>query len=183
MVRPIFLYGQPVLRIKAKEISIDYPQLSETIKDMFDTMYNAKGVGLAAPQIGLSIRLFVIDTIPFYEESDKSKGITKVFINPVMLEEYGQEWPFEEGCLSIPGLNAEVDRTTHIKLQYQDENFNQHTEIFDEMNARVIQHEYDHIEGVLFLQKINPMRRQLFNGKLNKIRKGQVEAKYPVKPV
>lgn len=181
MVRPIVLYGNSILKMKAKDINLDYPKLKEVIADMFDTMKYAKGVGLAAPQIGLSIRLFIVDSTVYYDEEDAPKGFKKVFINPIMLEEYGQEWAFEEGCLSIPGINAEVNRNTHIKIKYLDENFNEHIETFDEINARIIQHEYDHIEGKLFIEKINPMRRQLLNGKLNKIKKGQVEAKYPVK--
>ncbi|NOT38840.1 MAG: peptide deformylase [Saprospiraceae bacterium] len=182
MVKPIYLYGNPVLREKARIIPQDYPQLRDLINDMYDTMYFAKGVGLAAPQIGLSIRLFVIDTKPFYEDNEKksNKSLKKVFINPEIIEESGPEWSFDEGCLSIPGLNAEVERTTHIKLKYQDENFIWQEETFDEINARVIQHEFDHIEGILFIQKISPFKRQLINGKLNKIQKGQCEAKYPV---
>ncbi|MEO6693253.1 MAG: peptide deformylase [Saprospiraceae bacterium] len=183
MVRPIYLYGNPILKTKAKVIDANYSNLPELIKDMYDTMYYAKGVGLAAPQIGLSVRLFILDTSPFYEDEKKGENnaIKKIFINPIVLEEFGQDWPFEEGCLSIPGINAEVIRTSHIKLQYQDENFQTHIEVFDEINARVIQHEFDHIEGILFIQKINPMRRQLLNGKLNKIKKAQIETKYPVK--
>jgi len=181
MVRPIYLYGNPVLKEKAKPIHKDYPELSKLLQDMYDTMYFAKGVGLAAPQIGLSIRLFVIDTTPFYEEGlKKDNALKRVFINPELIEEYGPEWSFEEGCLSIPKLNAEVDRTTHIKLKYQDEHFNTRIEEFDEINARVIQHEYDHIEGILFIQKIKPLKRQLLNGKLNKIQKGICDVKYPV---
>lgn len=182
MVKPIFLYGNPVLKAKAKVIPDDYIGLEGIIQDMFDTMKFAKGVGLAAPQIGLSIRLFIIDTTPYYEDHDhkSNKALKKVFINPEILDEFGQEWAFEEGCLSIPGLNAEVERTTHVKLKYQNEKFETIVEVFDEINARVIQHEYDHIEGVLFIQKISPLKRQLINGKLNKIQKGQCEAKYPV---
>jgi peptide deformylase len=182
MVRPIYLYGNPVLKEKAKKIALDHPDLQKLIQDMYDTMYYAKGVGLAAPQIGLSLRLFVVDSAPFYDDESKNKhkAIKKVFINPTIIEEFGQEWSFEEGCLSIPNLNAEVERTTHVKLKYLDENFKEHIEEFDEINARIIQHEYDHIEGILFIQKISPLKRQLINGKLNKIQKGQCETKYPV---
>ena len=141
MVLPVVLYGHPVLKKKATDIEANYPDLKEIIENMWETMYFAKGVGLAAPQIGLSIRLFIIDTMPY------------------------------------------VERTTHVKINYFDENFVEHTEIFDEMNARVIQHEYDHIEGILFIEKINPLRRQLLQRKLEKLKKGIHSAKYPVRPM
>jgi peptide deformylase len=181
MVLPIYLYGNPILKLKGKEINKDYPNLHELIRNMWETMYFANGVGLAAPQIGLSIRLFVVDSIQYYEKSDSDKGIKKVFINPVILEEYGVEWPFEEGCLSIPKINAEVERNTHLKIKYLDESFKEHTEVYDEMNARIIQHEYDHIEGILFIDKIKPMRKQILQKKLDKIRRGIVDTSYPVR--
>jgi peptide deformylase len=181
MILPIYLYGNPILKLKGKDISKDYPNLNEVIKNMWETMYFAKGVGLAAPQIGLSIRLFIMDSIPYYEKSDSPKGIKKVFINPIILEEYGTEWPFEEGCLSIPKINADVDRTTHVKIKYLDESFKEQVETYDEMNARIIQHEYDHIEGILFIDKIKPVRRQIIQRKLEKIKRGIVDASYPVK--
>ncbi|MFN8280275.1 MAG: peptide deformylase [Saprospiraceae bacterium] len=183
MIKPIYLYGHPVLQTQAKDIQPEHPGLNQIISDMFDTMYHAKGVGLAAPQIGLSIRLFIIDTNVYYDDEAlrAAKGRKKVFINPLIIEESGPDWGFEEGCLSIPGINAEVSRTTHVHLRYMDEQFNIFEETFDEITARVIQHEYDHIEGKLFIQHINPMRRQMLNGKLNKIRKGIVDAKYPVR--
>jgi peptide deformylase len=181
MVLPIYLYGNPVLKVKASPITRDYPNLAELISNMWETMYFAKGVGLAAPQIGLSIRLFVVDSVSYYDQNESPKGIKKVFINPVIVEEYGQEWPFEEGCLSIPKINAEVERTTHVKIKYLDEQFKEHLEVFDEMNARIIQHEYDHIEGILFIDKIKPVRRQILQRKLEKIKRGIVNASYPVK--
>lgn len=181
MVLPIYLYGNPLLKQKAGSITKDYPDLSELISNMWETMYFANGVGLAAPQIGLSIRLFIVDSIQYYEKLEKPKGIKNVFINPEILDEYGPEWPFEEGCLSIPKINAEVMRTTHIKIRYLDERFNEHIEVFDEMNARIIQHEYDHIEGILFIDKIKPVRRQILQRKLEKIKRGIVNAAYPVK--
>ncbi|MBK8451437.1 MAG: peptide deformylase [Saprospiraceae bacterium] len=181
MVLPIILYGNSILKTKARDIPIEYPNLQELIVNMWDTMNFAKGVGLAAPQIGLPIRLFVVDSIPYYEKKSIHKGIRKVFINATILEETGPEWPFEEGCLSIPKINAEVERTTHVKIQYLDEQFKKHIEVYDEMNARIIQHEYDHIEGILFIDKIKPVRRQILQKKLDKIRKGIVDAAYPVK--
>ncbi|MBK9271556.1 MAG: peptide deformylase [Saprospiraceae bacterium] len=181
MILPIYLYGQSVLKERAKEISSDHHGLPQLIQDMWDTMYHATGVGLAAPQIGQSLRIFVVDTLPYYEDENESIGLKKVFINPTILEETGDEWAFEEGCLSIPKITADVRRQTSVKLRYQDENFNWHEELFDGMNARVIQHEYDHIDGVLFIEKISTVRRQLIQRKLEKIKKGQVEARYPVK--
>ncbi len=180
MILPIYLYGNPVLKKTGVNISKDYPNLSELIQNMWDTMYFAKGVGLAAPQIGLSIRLFIVDSIPYYESADSNKGIKKVFINPEIMEEYGQLWPFEEGCLSIPKINAEVERYSHLKIKYLDEEFKEHVEVFDEMNARIIQHEFDHIDGILFIDKIKPIRKQILQKKLDKIKRGIVNASYPV---
>ncbi|HQX44221.1 MAG: peptide deformylase [Saprospiraceae bacterium] len=181
MVLPIYLYGNKVLKQKGKDIGPDFPALHKLIEDMWDTMYFASGVGIAAPQIGLPIRLFVVDSTPYYEDKDVQKGIKKVFINAEILEEFGKEWAFEEGCLSIPKIHAEVRRTTHVRIKYLDENFIPHEEVFDEINARVIQHEYDHIDGILFVERVAPVRRQLLMRKLAKIQKGQYEAKYPVK--
>ena len=169
MVLPVVLYGHPVLKKVGENIDSSYPDLGNIITNMWETMYFAKGVGLAAPQIGLSIRLFIIDTTPYYEDKKE------------IIDESGALWAFEEGCLSIPNIHADVERTTHVKLRYLDENFNEHIEVFDEMNARVIQHEYDHIQGVLFIEKINPLRRQLLQRKLEKLKKGIHSAKYPVK--
>lgn len=183
MVLPIYLYGQPVLKQKAREISPDHPGLAQLITDMWETMYYATGVGLAAPQIGQSLRLFVVDTLPYYEDEKSALGMKKVFINPTILEESGVEWPFEEGCLSIPKITADVKRQAELRLRYQDENFVWHEEDFEGMNARVIQHEYDHIEGILFIEKISQVRRQLIQRKLEKIKKGQIESRYPVKIV
>ena len=181
MVLPIYLYGHPVLKQVANDIDQDYPDLPQLIQNMWDTMNFAKGVGLAAPQIGLSIRLFVVDTKPYYEDRKMDNHIQKVFINPIIDEEYGKEWNYEEGCLSIPGIHAEISRQTHVKITYFDAHFNQHTEVFNEMNARVIQHEYDHIEGVLFVDHLSNFRKQILQKKLGKIRRGLFEAKYPIK--
>jgi peptide deformylase len=181
MVLPIYLYGHPVLKKKAQVIDASYPDLKNIIQNMWDTMYFAHGVGLAAPQIGLSIRIFMMDTLSYYEDRKVKKGIKKVFINPQVVDQKGEIWTFEEGCLSIPNIHADVDRTTHVRIKYQDESFNLFEEEFDEINARVILHEYDHIEGTLFIERIHPMRKQLLQRKLDKIKKGQIEAKYPVK--
>jgi len=181
MVLPIYLYGNKVLKQKGKDIGPDFPALNKLIEDMWETMYYASGVGIAAPQIGLPIRLFVVDSTPYYEDKPEQKGIKKVFINAEILEEFGQEWAFEEGCLSIPKIHAEVKRPTHVRIKYLDENFLPHEEVFDEINARVIQHEYDHIDGILFVERVAPVRRQLLMRKLAKIQKGQYDAKYPVK--
>ena len=162
MILPIIAYGHPVLKRKAEVINKDYPKLKELIENMFETMYNASGVGIAAPQIGLSIRLFIVDTNPFAEDDSLSdndrnqlKSFKKIFINPIIIDEKGDEWSFEEGCLSIPNIREGVLRQKQITIQYHDENFNKHTDSFDGLLARVIQHEYDHIEGVLFLSLIH----------------------------
>ncbi|MDQ3141361.1 MAG: peptide deformylase [Bacteroidota bacterium] len=181
MILPIYLYGHPVLKKRAVDINSDYPDLEGLISNMWETMYFAKGVGLAAPQVGLSIRLFVIDTTAYSEEKNESTGIKQVFINPTILKETGLEWPFEEGCLSIPNIHAEVERHEELTIRFQDEQFNWQEISYDDMNARVIQHEYDHIDGVLFIERIDPLRKQLLKRKLDKIRKGIHEAKYPVR--
>lgn len=182
MLLPVTLYGDPILKKRAEDISSDYPNLQDIIKNMWQTMYVASGVGLAAPQVGLSIRLFVVDTAQLAEKRKKEfKGIKKVFINPEILNEEGEEWKYEEGCLSIPAIREDVFRKPTIKIRYLDENFNEFTEEFDEINARVIQHEYDHIEGILFVDKLKPLKRKLLLPKLNKIMRGEVDVDYRVK--
>ena len=182
MLLPVTLYGDPILKKRAEDIAADYPNLQDVIKNMWQTMYVASGVGLAAPQVGLSIRLFVVDTAQLAEKRKKEfKGIKKVFINPTILNEEGEEWKYEEGCLSIPAIREDVFRKPTIKIRYFDENFNEFTEEFDEINARVIQHEYDHIEGVLFVDKLKPLKRKLLLPKLNKIMRGEVDVDYRVK--
>ncbi len=181
MLLPIFAYGQPVLKKVAKDIDKDYPDLLTLIENMWDTMYNAKGVGLAAPQIGLSIRLFLIDTIQMMEEGKEEEGVKKAFINAQILEEEGDEWNYEEGCLSIPKLTGDVSRKEQVTIKYFDENFNEHTETFDGIHARVIQHEYDHIEGVLFTEKLKPIKKRMIKRKLEAIKKGNVDAEYRLK--
>ena len=179
MIYPIVIYGDPVLNKEAEDISPDYPELPKLIDDMFETMYAAHGVGLAAPQIGKSIRLFVVDGSPMDEEN--LKDFKKVFINPEILEESEEEWKFEEGCLSIPNLREKVERPEEITLRYQDENFVEHIEVFNGIKARIIQHEYDHIEGILFTEHLSAFKKSLIKGKLNAIAKGDFERHYPVK--
>ena len=185
MILPIVANGDPVLKKRASEISNDTPKLEETIANMYESMYGAHGVGLAAPQVGLSIRLFLVDTSPFaddeeysVEEQEKLKGFKRTFINAKIIEEIGEEWSFNEGCLSIPNVREEVLRKPVIKVEYQDENFKNHTETFDGLIARVIQHEYDHIEGVLFTDKVSSLKKRLLKGKLSNISKGKTSVDY-----
>lgn len=179
MILPIEAYGSPVLKQKCKIITKDYPDLLKLIDDMFDSMYAANGVGLAAPQVSLSIRLFIIDTKAFSdnEESDLVP-LKQVFINPKLLDESGDEWLFNEGCLSIPDIREDISRKNTIKIEYFDENFKKYCKEFKGINARVIQHEYDHIEGVLFIDKISQLRKRMLKGKLNNIIKGNIEPAY-----
>lgn len=183
MILPIYLYGQPVLRKVAQDIPNDYPNLKELIDNMFETMYNADGIGLAAPQIGRDIRLFIIDLEVLAEDDPKYAGFKKVFINPHIEEYTGEIVKMEEGCLSIPGINESVDREERIRIQYFDENFVAHDEVYDSFFARCIQHEYDHIEGILFIDKISGIRKQLIKSKLNNLIKGRVNCRYRVKSV
>jgi peptide deformylase len=181
MIYPITAYGDPVLKEEAQEIPQDYPNLQELIDDMFDTMYYAHGVGLAAPQISKSIRLFVIDSEPMMDEGDEGKGVKKAFINPEIIEEDGEEWGFEEGCLSIPGVREVVYRPERLVIRYFDEEWNEHEDTYDGLTARVIQHEYDHIEGILFTDHLNGLKKRLIKNKLTKISKGEVDADYKMK--
>lgn len=181
MILPVFSYGQPVLRKQAEPITPDHPGLADLIRDMWETMYNAHGVGLAAPQVGQAIRLFVIDTVQIEKEGKDHKGFKKVFINAEILDEHGHPWSYEEGCLSIPDIHAEVERQPDIVIRYRDENWVEHTETWSGMNARVIQHEYDHIEGILFIDHMKPLRRKLLNRRLDKLRKGDVDVEYPMR--
>ena len=188
MILPIIAYGDPVLRVKAKEIDENYPKLDMLLENMFETMYNAYGVGLAAPQIGLPIRLFLVDTSPFAEDEELSpeeqqqlKDFKGVFINAKILAEEGDEWAFNEGCLSIPNVREDVFRKPNITIQYQDENFESHTKNFDGLLARVIQHEYDHIDGILFTDKISSFKKRLIKGKLTNISKGKISVDYKMR--
>ena len=181
MVLQIIAYGHDALREMSKPIKEDYPDLAELIENMYETMYNAHGVGLAAPQVGINIRLFIVDGTPMEEDDPKLKDFKKVFINPQIIEEEGKRWNYEEGCLSIPDIREQVSRKEEIRLQYVDENFIEHTETFDGMRARIIQHEYDHLEGVLFTDHISPLRRKLLKARLGKISKGDIHSDYPMK--
>lgn len=181
MIYPIVAYGDPVLRKKAAEITPDYPNLSELIENMFATMYKSLGVGLAAPQIGLSIRLFVIDSSPFKSDDNNAEGFKKVFINAEVLSEDGKKWNFNEGCLSIPGIREDINRHPTLIIKYQDIHFETHIEEYDGMRARIIQHEYDHIQGILFTDKLTPLKKRLINGRLNNISKGIVDVDYKMK--
>jgi peptide deformylase len=181
MILPIVAYGDPVLKKEAEEIDEDYPFLGEIIDNMYETMYNAEGVGLAAPQIGKSIRLFVIDASPFEDEDPNLKGLKKTFINPIILEEEGEPWSFNEGCLSIPGIREDVKREPRITIEYYDSEFKLVEESYEGIAARIIQHEYDHIEGILFTDLINPLKRRLLKSKLNNISKGNVKVPYRMK--
>jgi peptide deformylase len=188
MIIPIYGYGEPVLRQVGVDITPEYPNLKEVIANMYDTMYNAYGVGLAAPQVGLAIRLFVIDTEPFsdsddlsVEEQNQLKGFKQTFINAKMLKEEGEEWGFNEGCLSIPDVREDVYRNEKITIEYYDEDFNKKTEVYEGLIARVIQHEYDHIEGVLFTDKISMLKKTLIKKKLQNIMDGKARPDYKMK--
>ena len=178
MIYPIVVYGDPVLKKKAVDIKpgeIDIKQLSE---DMFETMEAAHGIGLAAPQIGKSIRVFIVDGRPLEEEG--MEDFVKVFINPKILEETGEEWAFEEGCLSIPNVREDVSRNEKVRIRYFDIDWNEHEEEFDGLKARIIQHEYDHIEGILFTDHLTPFKRRMLKGKLQNISKGKMKVDYRV---
>ncbi len=181
MILPIYAYGFSVLKKPTEEITESYPDLSILISDMWATMYNAKGIGLAAPQVGLSLRMFLVDTVQLQDEGSEDQGIKKVFINPVIISEKGTPWTYEEGCLSIPQLTGDVERLEEVELEYYDENFQKHQQTFAGMNARVIQHEYDHIEGILFIERLKPLKKRLIKRKLENIKKGKVDVTYKMK--
>ncbi len=185
MVLPIVAYGEPVLKKRADEVNINDTFIQQLIADMFETMYNANGVGLAAPQVGKSIRLFVVDGSSFAEEEEPEthymRDFKHVFINPKIEQESGSEWGFNEGCLSIPGIREEVFRRENLTITFLDENLKSQTKSFKGFAARIIQHEYDHLDGKLFVEKINPLRRQLLKRRLEEISKGDVEVSYKMK--
>ncbi len=180
MILPIYVYGNTVLREVAKDITSKYPNLNELIKDMYETMYAADGVGLAAPQIGLSIRLFVVDATQMSQDYPELKNFKKVFINPYIIKEEGNDWYYNEGCLSIPFIREDILRKSNITIKYFDEQFNEYIESFDGIRARIIQHEYDHIEGKLLIDYLSPIKRRLLKSKLNQIATGIVKPKYKV---
>ena len=181
MILPIVAFGDPVLKTKAKEIEREHPGLELLIENMWQTMYNARGVGLAAPQIGQSIRLFIVDASPFADEDPGLADFKKVFINPVIEEEWGTEWVFNEGCLSFPDLREDIYRKPELRITYQDMQFNSHTENFSGIAARIIQHEYDHIEGIVMVDRISPLKKTLIRKKLQNISKGAVKHEYLMK--
>ena len=179
MILPILAYGDPVLRKKGINIDKDYPKLDELLSNMFETMYASHGVGLAAPQVGKSINLFVVDTSPF--EDEKYPNLKKVFINTEIIEETGEEWEYEEGCLSIPGIRENVWREDTLTIRYQDENFNTYEETYDGIAARVIQHEYDHCIGKMFVDHLPELKKRLIKNKLIRISKGDVDVSYKMR--
>lgn len=188
MILPIVAYGDPVLRKVGKDIDKEYPDLSTLLENMWETMYKAEGVGLAAPQIGRDIRLFIVDTAPFAQDEDLDDveraylaNYKKVFINATILKEEGKEWAFNEGCLSIPNIREEVSRNEKVTIEYLDENFEEHTEVLNGLVARVVQHEYDHIEGVMFTDKLSSLKKRLLKKKLENISKGIVDVDYKMK--
>jgi len=182
MVLPVYVYGMPVLRKVAQEIPEDFEGLDQLIEDMFETMHASDGVGLAAPQVGKSLRIFLVDTTPMAEnrEEPELKDWRKVFINPIILEEWGDPWSFEEGCLSLPNIREEVMRPSHVRIEYFDENWVLKEEVYEGIQARVIQHEYDHLDGKLFTDKVTPIRRKLLSSRLKAISKGRVDCDYRI---
>lgn len=188
MIFPVLAYGDPILRKVAKSIDKDFPNLYEVIGNMFETMYTARGIGLAAPQVNLPIRIFIVDASPFEDDEDLSveeqkyvSTFKKVFINARIISESGDEWAFNEGCLSIPEVREDVFRKPEITIEYNDENFKKQTETFNGIVARIIQHEYDHIEGILFTDKLSPLKKRLIKSKLVNISKGNVDVDYKMK--
>lgn len=179
MIYPVTVYGDPVLRKKAEPITKDFEDLKGFIQNMFDTMYNSDGVGLAAPQVGQAIRIFVIDSTQ--AEEDELPGIKKAFINPEILEKSGDEWVMNEGCLSLPEIREDVLRPENVRIKYLDENLNEFTETYSGFTSRVIQHEYDHLEGIMFVDYLNPLKKRILKNKLTAISKGKVIPKYRIK--
>lgn len=180
MIYPVCVFGDPVLRKKAEPISKDYNNLQQIIQNMYETMYNSDGVGLAAPQVGMPIRLFVVDTNTDSDDEDEA-GLKKAFINPEILEKTGDEWVMNEGCLSLPEIREDVVRPDTIKIKYYTEDFEEKIETYNGFTSRVIQHEYDHLEGVMFVDYLNILKRRILKSKLTAISKGKVQPKYRIK--
>lgn len=178
MVYPIVVYGHPVLRKVAEKIDRNYPQLEQIINDLFETLYRSEGLGLAAPQIGKSIRVFVIDGSQVADDEPELADFKKVFINAQISEKYGDLQLMTEGCLSIPGLREEINRESYIRITYYDEHWNFYDEVYEGFKARIIQHEYDHLDGIMFTDKVSPLKKRLLKGKLNAISKGKFDAEY-----
>lgn len=183
MILPIYLYGQPVLRKEAEEVPTDYSDLKQLVSNMYETMYNADGVGLAAPQVGLSLRLLVIDADVMKDDFPECKGFKRAMINPVFIERSEEEVSMEEGCLSLPGIHEKVSRSVRVRVKYLDEDLNEHDEVVEGFAARVVQHECEHLEGHMFIDNISGIRRQLNKGKLNNIVKGSTRCSYKAKAV
>ena len=181
MILPIYAYGHHVLKKPGLQVDLDDNLLPQLIADMWETMYNAKGIGLAAPQIGRSLRMFLVDTAQIEREDDDEEGIKEAFINPMIIEETGEFWSYEEGCLSIPKLTGDVERQESVTIEYIDASFDKKVATFVGMNARVIQHEYDHIEGILFTERLKPLKRRMINRKLENIKKGKIASAYKMK--
>jgi peptide deformylase len=178
MIYPIVIYGHPILRKIAVEIDKDYPGLKQFVEDLFDTLYHSEGIGLAAPQVGKSVRIFVVDGKPVSDDEPELANFKIVFINAHITEKSGDLQPMTEGCLSIPNLREEVIRESRIRINYHDENWDYHDDVFTGYKARIIQHEYDHLDGILFTDRVNPLRKRLLKGKLTAISKGKFEAEY-----
>ena len=180
MILPIVSFGNSILRCKCSPVQENQP-IEDILKNMYETMYNAQGVGLAAPQIGLDLSIFIIDTTPFCDDENNLRPLKKEFINPEIIDYSGKDESFNEGCLSIPGLREDVIRKDQIKIRYFDKNFNEHTEKYEGINSRVIQHEYDHLMGVLFTDRVSTLKKKLLKSKLNKIKNGDIEVDYNMK--
>ena len=180
MILPIVSFGNSILRCKCSPVQENQP-IEDILKNMYETMYNAQGVGLAAPQVGLDLSIFIIDTTPFCDDENNLIPLKKEFINPEIIDYSGKDESFNEGCLSIPGLREDVIRKDQIKIRYFDKNFNEHTEKYEGINSRVIQHEYDHLMGVLFTDRVSTLKKKLLKSKLNKIKKGDIEVDYNMK--
>ena len=180
MILPIVSFGNSILRCKCSPVQENQP-IEDILKNMYETMYNAQGVGLAAPQVGLDLSIFIIDTTPFCDDENNLIPLKKEFINPEIIDYIGKDESFNEGCLSIPGLREDVIRKDQIKIRYFDKNFNEHTEKYEGINSRVIQHEYDHLMGVLFTDRVSTLKKKLLKSKLNKIKNGDIEVDYNMK--
>jgi len=178
MILPIVAYGHPTLRKVAEEIEPGHPGLNELIENMFETMYSSEGVGLAAPQVNQTIRLFIVDASPYAQDKPELEGFKKIFINPQIIEETGEPWVFNEGCLSIPDIREDVSRPPRIRIRYYDRDFIFYDEVYEGIPARIIQHEYDHLEATLFVDRVSPLRKILLKRKLNDISSGNIDVKY-----
>ncbi|MGM0530925.1 MAG: peptide deformylase [Bacteroidota bacterium] len=181
MILPVYIYGSPVLRKVAREVGQDEKGLNQFIQDLWDTMHHSDGIGLAAPQVGKSIQIFVVDGTPLEKDAPELKDFKMTFINPEIIDKYGDDKTYEEGCLSIPEIREEIVRPERIMIRWYDSGFNFHEEEFGGIGARIIQHEYDHLQGILFTDKVAPLKKRMLKGKLNAIAKGKFDVKYKVK--